>query len=86
MSQFAPDQPGRQSHKYPPIRLRQERALTHTPVSHSLVSEEEERSDEVRLYLAYRHATISAVYSMYNWQTLHMQYPDDLQYAVYSRT
>lgn len=71
MSQFGPDQPGRQSHKYPPIRLRQERALTHTPVSHSLVSKEEERtSDDVRQYLAHQHTSISAVHNKYNWHSM----------------
>lgn len=38
VSQFGPTHPGRQSHRYPPIKFRHERALTQMPVSHSFKS------------------------------------------------
>lgn len=38
VSQFSPVQPGTQSQKYPPIRFRQELALTQGLLSHSLAS------------------------------------------------
>lgn len=43
MSQFCPVQPGTHSQKYPPIRLRQELALTQGLLSHSLASREGEK-------------------------------------------
>lgn len=46
MSQLGPVHPGRQSHRYPPIRLRQERAWTHILISHSLVSKGRKKKSE----------------------------------------